>query len=77
LEFCHFEIWNLTIASVSSHIMETSFFSNPIVLVVGGIVLLLFLYFWNKRNTKALSKRRRRNFRNDYFEKKNEKENRE
>ena len=69
--------WNLLHGSVSSHIMETSFFSNPIVLVVGGILLLLLLYFWNKRNTNALRKRRRRNFRNEYFEKKKHKEDKE
>tara|TARA_R110002124_G_scaffold287089_1_gene470292 strand:- start:68397 stop:68573 length:177 start_codon:yes stop_codon:yes gene_type:complete len=45
--------------------------SNPILLVVGGIVLLLVLYMWNKQNTKTIRKRRQRNFRKNYYDKKN------
>jgi hypothetical protein len=44
--------------------------SNPVILIVGGITLLAIIYFWNKNNTNKQRQRRKRNFRKDYFEKK-------
>jgi hypothetical protein len=49
--------------------MEISL-SNPILLVAGGIAFLALIYFWNKSNSSKQSKRRRRNFRSNYHQKK-------
>ncbi|HPE83180.1 MAG TPA: hypothetical protein PLV43_05645 [Aequorivita sp.] len=46
--------------------------SNPLVLSIGGILLLAILYFWNKRNTSNQKARRNRNFRSSYYERKKE-----
>ncbi len=48
--------------------------SNPIVLILGGILLLAILYFWNKSNTKRNRQRRSKNFRSRYYERKKERE---
>ena len=48
--------------------------SNPLVLVIGGILLLAILYFWNKRNTANQRARRNRSFRSSYYERKKERE---
>jgi len=47
-------------------------FSNPIVLIIGGIFLLAILYFWNKRNASNHRKRKNKNFRSNYYDKKKE-----
>jgi FtsZ-interacting cell division protein ZipA len=44
--------------------------SNPIVLIIGGIALLALLYFWNKYNTGKQRNRKKRSFRNNYYERK-------
>lgn len=48
--------------------------SNPIVLTIGGIILLVLLYFWNKRNTRQQRSRKDRNFRKNYYDRKKERE---
>jgi type II secretory pathway pseudopilin PulG len=48
--------------------------SNPIVLIIGGILLLAILYFWNKRNATNQRQRRTKNFRNSYYERKKDRE---
>lgn len=48
--------------------------SNPLVLIVGGILLLAVLFFWNQRNVKQTRKRRNRNFRDGYYDRKKERE---
>lgn len=48
--------------------------SNPIVLIVGGILLLILLYFWNKYNTSKQRNLRKRNFRSNYYERKKERD---
>ncbi len=53
--------------------MTNSFFSNPYVLIGGGILLLVLVFFWNKHNTNTLRKRKNRSFRESYFKRKNEK----
>jgi len=50
-------------------------FSNPIVLIIGGILLLAILYFWNKRNASNRRERKSKNFRSGYYERKKEREN--
>jgi len=49
-------------------------FSNPILLIVGGIIFLALIYFWNKSNTSKQRQRRRRSFRSNYNQKKGERE---
>ncbi|WP_160110608.1 hypothetical protein [Aequorivita lipolytica] len=49
-------------------------FSNPIVLIIGGIILLAILYIWNKRNATNQRQRRTKNFRSSYYERKKERE---
>ncbi|MDP2687665.1 MAG: hypothetical protein Q8O62_10620 [Aequorivita sp.] len=49
-------------------------FSNPIILILGGIFLLAILYFWNKRNVTNQRQRRTKNFRSHYYERKKERE---
>lgn len=48
--------------------------SNPLVLIVGGIVLLALLFFWNQHNVKQTRKRRNRSFREGYYDRKKERE---
>ncbi len=53
--------------------MDSLNLSNPIVLTVGGFLLLVLLYFWNRYNTKKTRSRNRRSFRKDYYDKKKSK----
>lgn len=48
--------------------------SNPIVLIIGGILLLALLYFWNKYNRNKQQNLRKRNFRSSYYERKKERD---
>ncbi len=48
--------------------------SNPLVLIIGGILLLAILYIWNKRNASNQKARRNRNFRSSYYERKKERD---
>lgn len=54
--------------------MEWLNLNNPIVLAVGGIVLLVVLYAWNRKNTATQQNRRHRSFRESYHQRKREKE---
>ncbi len=49
--------------------------SNPIILITAGVILLLLLYLWNKRNQKNLKDRKQRSFKESYYERKKEREN--
>ena len=44
--------------------------SNPLILIIGGITLIIILYFWNKYNTKIRRNRDKKSFRKNYYEKK-------
>lgn len=48
--------------------------SNPFVLVIGGIILVAVIVFWNKNNMNQTRKRRNRSFRQGYYERKEERE---
>ena len=48
--------------------------SNPIILIIGGILLLAILYFWNKSNTNKQRARKNQSFRKNYYERKKERE---
>ncbi len=50
--------------------MDSLNFSNPVILIVGGFLLLALLYTWNKYNTKNRRKRNRKSFRKGYYDKK-------
>lgn len=47
---------------------------NPIVLIAGGVILLVLLFIWNKRNQKSLKERKQRNFKESYYERKQQRE---
>ncbi|WP_164905187.1 hypothetical protein [Aequorivita ciconiae] len=49
-------------------------FTNPITLIIGGILFLAVIYFWNKRNAGKQRERRNRNFRGGYYNRKKERE---
>ena len=49
-------------------------FSNPIVLIIAGILFLTILFYWNKRNAVNRRERRGKNFRSSYYERKKERE---
>ncbi|HLW33388.1 MAG TPA: hypothetical protein VKX40_14090 [Aequorivita sp.] len=48
--------------------------SNPIVLIIGGILLLALIAFWNRRNVSKQRERRNKNFRSSYYERKKERD---
>lgn len=48
--------------------------SNPIVVIVGGVILLGLVVFWNRHNAKVNRNRRRRSFRENYYNRKKERE---
>ncbi len=50
--------------------MEPINLSNPVILIIGGFLLLALLYFWNKYNIKKRRNRNRRSFRKRYYDKK-------
>lgn len=50
--------------------MESIDFSNPFLLIFGGLILLVILYFWNKHNQASLRKRKDKSFRERYQERK-------
>jgi hypothetical protein len=56
--------------------MNSFSLSNPLLLIIGGIALLIILYFWNKYNTRTRRNRGNRgnrgnkSFRNNYYKKK-------
>lgn len=52
-------------------------FSNPLVLIVGGIILLALIVFWNQKNARQARSRRNRSFRQGYYERKKEREENE
>lgn len=45
-------------------------YSNPLILILGSIIFLTIIYFWNKRNTRKQRERRERSFRNNYYNRK-------
>lgn len=49
-------------------------FANPFVLIIGGILFLALLYFWNKRNSNTQSQRRHRSFRDNYYKRREDRE---
>lgn len=57
--------------------MEQHIFSNPFILIFGGLVLLVVLYFWNKKNQTSLKNRKNKTFKHRYTQrKKSSQENR-
>ncbi|CAI8224951.1 MAG: Uncharacterised protein [Flavobacteriaceae bacterium] len=57
--------------------MEQHIFSNPFILIFGGLALLVVLYFWNKKNQTSLRNRKNKTFKHRYTQrKKSSQENR-
>ncbi|MDC1199574.1 hypothetical protein N8069_03170, partial [Flavobacteriaceae bacterium] len=52
------------------HTMEPQALSNPFMLIFGGIILLVVLYFWNKKNQTSLKSRRSTTFKQRYAQRK-------
>lgn len=47
---------------------------NPIFLIAGGVILLVIIFIWNKHNQKSLKQRKQRNFKESYYERKQQRE---
>ena len=57
--------------------MEQHIFSNPFILIFGGLALLVVLYFWNKKKQTSLKNRKNKTFKHRYTQrKKSSQENR-
>ena len=50
--------------------MEPQALSNPFMLIFGGLVLLVVLYFWNKKNQTSLQNRKNITFKQRYNQRK-------
>ena len=50
--------------------MEPQALSNPLILVVSGLILVVVLYFWNKKNQTSLKSRRNKTFKQRYAQRK-------
>ena len=50
--------------------MEPKALSNPFILVFGGLILVVVLYFWNKKNQTSLKSRRNKTFKQRYVQRK-------
>lgn len=50
--------------------MENLNLSSPFVIIFGGLILMILLYFWNKQNQKSLQKRKNKTFKERYIERK-------
>jgi uncharacterized membrane protein YfcA len=50
--------------------MELQALSNPFMLIFGGLVLLVVLYFWNKKNQTSLKNRKNTTFKQRYNQRK-------
>ena len=50
--------------------MELQALSNPFMLIFGGLVLLIVLYFWNKKNQTSLKNRKNTTFKQRYNQRK-------
>ena len=50
--------------------MEPQALSNPFILIFGGLILLVVLYFWNKKNQTSLKSRKSTTFKQRYAQRK-------
>ena len=50
--------------------MDLQALSNPFMLIFGGLVLLVVLYFWNKKNQTSLKNRKNTTFKQRYNQRK-------
>jgi len=50
--------------------MELQALSNPFMLIFSGLVLLVVLYFWNKKNQTSLKNRKNTTFKQRYNQRK-------
>ena len=50
--------------------MEPQALSKPFILVFGGLILVVVLYFWNKKNQTSLKSRKNTTFKQRYAQRK-------
>jgi uncharacterized membrane protein len=50
--------------------MEPQALSNPFILIFGGLILVVVLYFWNKKNRTSLKSRKNTTFKQRYAQRK-------
>jgi hypothetical protein len=50
--------------------MEPQTLSKPFILIFGGLILVVVLYFWNKKNQTSLKSRKNTTFKQRYAQRK-------
>lgn len=44
--------------------------TNPFLVIIGGIILLVLVFLWNRSNLQKTRQRRNRSFRDSYYQRK-------
>lgn len=48
--------------------------TNPFLVIIGGIILLVLVFLWNRSNLQKTRQRRNRSFRDSYYQRKKQRE---
>jgi H+/Cl- antiporter ClcA len=54
--------------------MNSDFLTDPYVIIIGLMFLVVLVYLWSRKNTSTNRKRQQRSFRDEYYRKKKERE---
>lgn len=54
--------------------MNSDFLSDPYVIIIGLMFLVVLVYLWSRKNISTNRKRQQRSFRDEYYQKKKERE---
>ncbi|NNF30237.1 MAG: hypothetical protein HKO61_05670 [Flavobacteriaceae bacterium] len=54
--------------------MNSDLLSDPYVIIIGLMFLVVLVYLWSRKNTATNRRRHQRSFRDEYYQKKKEKE---
>ncbi|AVI51406.1 hypothetical protein C5O00_09570 [Pukyongia salina] len=54
--------------------MNSDLLTNPYVIIIGLMFLVILVYVWSRKNVSTNRKRQQRSFRDAYYEKKKERE---
>ncbi len=54
--------------------MNSDFLTNPYVIIIGLMFLVVLVYLWSRKNISTNRKRQQRSFRDEYFRKKKERD---